>query len=825
MKTFRFIIAAVATLSLASCVQKINPEHSRPDDALEGIKISFRAGFDTKTSIDGPAVSWNEGDSIRIYCTNSSGELIGVTALADKAGESTTFTATVPEADFYYAVHPADAGVRLDGEVDTMFVSIPVQNGTFDKANVCVAKTSKEKSSFAFKNICPIVKFETTKTVRRVEIIDNSYSGIKAGICAAFDGNGNVEASPRVTSQSHQGADIADGFTGPYYLAVLPRSYSDGISVRLISVSSEENIPDVINEKAISLSRKDILNFGNIDSRISVDRYVSPSGSGDGMTKDSPMSFGEFLAELGYVAPEGGKYDLKIMKIAGHKYHFAPGTYTFSAGISTYFSGPHGDYGTTGVPFELVGEDPSATVFDGGNTTQMFYFNSFARVTVRNITFQNGICSAEGGAIRIATKKGARFINCVFKNNSAGTYAGAVAVVNGLGIFENCHFEGNKSTTNAGAVRLNGGTLKVDGCTFLNNEATGSGTGAKAGTGGAIYIGTNDAVATILNTRFEGNYAKTSGRGGAINFQAAETTTIIDNCDFIGNHADVHSGAFDCAGAGPVITVTNSRFKGNYAPDDSGSTGYGGVAYLTLGDTKLSNCVFEDNYAHKGGAFYVGTGKAMFNNCVFIGNYSVKAGQANCIYSSSAEYGFTALNNCTLTTRASADIKGTYDIWAVSTCYLSNCTIVNTTGVAAHSILYSTAANDNRFVSVNNVIKDNSGNSVSYKSGSYVVSLGATMFNGGAFSTGSDTDASAPEALTASADGSYYMWNGVTGFKRLSASAVRSALVGAAKGGKVSDDVKEGYLKWLDDQGGFNKDITGAGRNESGVCPGSYEIK
>lgn len=824
MKTLKFTLAAIAGLSLTACVQEFTPEDCPSGKITGGIEVSFSAGFDdTKTSIENSAVSWNEGDSIKIYCTNSSGELVGVTALADKAGASTTFTATVPEADVYYAVHPADAAVELDENVDTMYVSIPVQDGTFDRANVCVAKTSLEKSSFAFRNICPIVKIETAKEVRRVEIIDNSYNGIKAGICAEFDESGSIAATPRITSASHQGAEIAAGFTGPYYLAILPGSYDKGISVRLIS--SEEIIPDVINENSVTLSRKDLLSFGNIDSRISVDRYVSASGSGDGLTKDSPMSFGEFLAELGYVAPEGGKYDLKIMKVAGHKYHFAPGTYSFSGGISTYFSGAHGEYATSGVPFELIGEDPSTTVFDGGNTTQMFNFNSYARATVSNITFRNGGCSGAGGAIQITAKRGVKFVNCHFMNNSAGSYGGAVAIVDGYGIFKNCHFEGNKSTTNAGALRLNGGTLEMDGCTFLNNEATGSGTSSNAGTGGAVYIGTDGAVATIINSRFEGNYAKTSGRGGAINFQAKTTTTTIDNCEFIGNHADVHSGVFDCAGAGPVITVTNSRFKGNYAPDASGSTGYGGVAYLTLGDTKFSNCVFEDNYAHKGGAFYVGTGKAMFNNCVFSGNYSVKAGQANCIYSSSAEYGFTALNNCTITTKASDEIKGTYDIWSVSTCYLSNCTIVNTTEVAAHSILYSTVAKDNKFVSVNNVIKDNSGTSVSFKSGCYVVSRGATMFNGGAFSTGSDTDAAAPATLSASADGNCYLWDGNTGFTKLSASAVRTALVESAKGDSVSDAVKEGYLTWLDAQNGFTKDITGAVRSENGVCPGSYEVK
>jgi hypothetical protein len=112
--------------------------------------------------------------------------------------------------------------------------------------------------------------------------------------------------------------------------------------------------------------------------------------------------------------------------------------------------------------------------------------------------------------------------NCVFLNN-AGTYGGALALLEQIFSVENCWFEGNTGTQHAGAILATNpaGLVTVRGNVFVNNQA--------GGRGGAIVW--NDPRGEITGNTF---YANTAPNGSACNVDYNGNLTLSNNI-FAGN--------------------------------------------------------------------------------------------------------------------------------------------------------------------------------------------------------------------------------------------------------------------------------------------------
>ena len=181
MKKFYFLFAAAAIFAAVSCEKETPaPEETLPIDNQEQtvteqpltnpVTLTFTASAaETKVSLEGVGTNgaktavWEENDQVKVIWYNEDESTMkSQTVTVDSYGTaSTTFTATVEEADYYYAVYPATIETTLDGE-GNFTVSFPNSAQaptTFAGAAWYAAKTTKASKDFAFHPISTVIKF------------------------------------------------------------------------------------------------------------------------------------------------------------------------------------------------------------------------------------------------------------------------------------------------------------------------------------------------------------------------------------------------------------------------------------------------------------------------------------------------------------------------------------------------------------------------------------------------------------------------------------------------------------------------------------------
>ena len=210
------------------------------------------------------------------------------------------------------------------------------------------------------------------------------------------------------------------------------------------------------------------------------------------------------------------------------------------------------------------------SIFDGNKTTAnkknggaIYSNNNSASTTIISSEFKNNQAK-DGGAIRV-TAGTIEITESVFVSNSATENGGAICTTpsdensvvevtvtdtelsgnyaynggviynglsNGMASVVNtneCIFDGNYTTGNTGGAIYIQATYTDNGSTFQNNKACDA-EGNIMKNGGALYIQDKSAIATLNDSMFKNNQAKT---GGAIRITIG--TMIGNQCDFINN--------------------------------------------------------------------------------------------------------------------------------------------------------------------------------------------------------------------------------------------------------------------------------------------------
>ena len=229
-------------------------------------------------------------------------------------------------------------------------------------------------------------------------------------------------------------------------------------------------------------------------------------------------------------------------------------------------------------------------------------------ITISNATLANGKMNYYGGAIK-QLYGNLTVDNVVFENNTCrvsdkGTLGGAIYSQSNLTV-TNSIFTNNTAENGGGAIGIKvGGTTyyTIDNCTFNDNKAQTIGDGRTAA-GGAIFV-KGDARGTISNCNFTGNelIADYNPNGGAIKLQFVNTATI-EKCNFTSNAA--YAGGAVCVQANyqqyPDVVIDDCKFNDNHAT-------YGGAVAAWNGDAvtilTVSNSEFEGNVAPNGSAIY-----------------------------------------------------------------------------------------------------------------------------------------------------------------------------------------------------------------------------
>ncbi len=618
MKKTALIMAAMLSAAVSCTKEQIHeeksdkPEIEAPGESKGSIPMEFTAVSDlTRTSIGElnggkREISWVKDDEIKIIYNNKS-----TTAKAETTGASTIFKANVDEAPAYYAVYPSSAAtVAEDG---SWKVAIPAKqdvSGGFGSAHYAAAVA--KDGNLAFRNLCGWLRFTIADpSIKSVLIRGNGEQFLAGNLAVTFDEEGNI-ASKTVSNGNSRIIVNVNG-AGEYYVAVLPDvNLENGVGFRFYTsneIVSENAIETgVFSSKALSVEQGKIVNLGGLDSRIVTDWWISPSGTGDGKSADSPAAGVEFLcAKLAQdVTSDKTRNGLaKGYGCMGITIHAAAGEYDFAGQeINITWPGHTSSVGTT-----ILGAE--GTIFKNTGSSRFFKIGKSVDLKFENITFDGGNAGTEnGGAIwqNDATAILA-FKNCAFKNNKANN-GGAIYMAGSNMTSESTSFSDNTATTAAGAVGIAGTAELVSftDCDFTSNTA--------GKHGGALQnYGGEKTRLTVTGGTFSNNKTTDGsvGGGAAITFRGEKPSiTIIDGVTFSGNSAGCQGGAVR------VNTVNDISIKNSVISDNKALNGaglyVGGAASVKIDKTQISG---NQSKTYAGG-IYVGADADVFMNACSI---------------------------------------------------------------------------------------------------------------------------------------------------------------------------------------------------------------
>ncbi len=200
-----------------------------------------------------------------------------------------------------------------------------------------------------------------------------------------------------------------------------------------------------------------------------------------------------------------------------------------------------------------------------------------------------------GGGLYVDNKNNVEIRNCIFKDNKARIYAGAIMLTG--------------SSTSASS--------EIENCQLLKNESESS--------GGALYI-TGNSQLDIINSSFEENHSTTDG--GAIKVSSSTSSLDIIDSTFLTNSCDDSGGAIYANGS--TLTIEGSGFRSNSSINNGGA-----IYLLSVLNCNVETTIFHHNMAGNetnqstGGAVCnSGTSDTTFASCDFRNNVSTESGGA-----------------------------------------------------------------------------------------------------------------------------------------------------------------------------------------------------
>jgi predicted outer membrane repeat protein len=173
-------------------------------------------------------------------------------------------------------------------------------------------------------------------------------------------------------------------------------------------------------------------------------------------------------------------------------------------------------------------------------------------------------------------------VDCLFLNNTAATYGGAVAGPDSGPTIRRCQFQGNFAGSGDGTIHLEL-PATIEDCLFRGNEAR---------AGAAINSPGYGADFQIRDCVFEGNVSHET-HGGAI--RVHEASPLIERCLFADNSALLDGGGIICLD-GARAQILRCTFWANHAGR------YGGCIAVYDSEPIVSRCILAG--ATNGGGLF-----------------------------------------------------------------------------------------------------------------------------------------------------------------------------------------------------------------------------
>lgn len=233
MKTrFFAILCGAVMMTAVACNEK---EETAP--AAQRVPLTFSAGApeefvsaqDSKTAIDGQAVTWSKDDAISVFGATSENNRFD---LISGSGTATAkFSGNAVPATQYNALYPFSETSSISGDIISS--ELPAEQtavaGTFDTMLVpAAAKSDVTGKTLTFSHVTGLLKVTVTEAVKSISL---SAEGAKMSgkytvdmSQAEYTAAAAGEQASGVTISAADGSDLA---AGTYYMAVLPGTYAN----------------------------------------------------------------------------------------------------------------------------------------------------------------------------------------------------------------------------------------------------------------------------------------------------------------------------------------------------------------------------------------------------------------------------------------------------------------------------------------------------------------------------------------------------------------------------------------------------------------------
>jgi len=261
------------------------------------------------------------------------------------------------------------------------------------------------------------------------------------------------------------------------------------------------------------------------------------------------------------------------------------------------------------------------TILSGKNVSWVVFAGNVSNITLHGVYIQNGNSSYSSadsisvngvsyplsdGGALLAQNSEIQMSDCVFENNYAGNDGGGLALISSTFKINRCSFESNRSTYEGGATYI----VAAGAGSLIDSSYFSNNLTYLFG--GGLAIEQNSDSLTISNTKFTGNYTTVSlgnvGGGGGL-YSASQTSLTISKCVFDSNKA-FYGGALYLDG-GSLSTISKSYFFGDTATQSGGAIRNRGTAVI------YTSIFSGNNAANIGGALYSeGTSYIYFSDFV-----------------------------------------------------------------------------------------------------------------------------------------------------------------------------------------------------------------
>ncbi|ELR99973.1 choice-of-anchor Q domain-containing protein [Gloeocapsa sp. PCC 73106] len=213
---------------------------------------------------------------------------------------------------------------------------------------------------------------------------------------------------------------------------------------------------------------------------------------------------------------------------------------------------------------EITGLGAENLTIDGQGNSRIFKIDNDnedlqIRAEIEGLTITGGRTIEQESGAGIFNNEALILSDSVISGNTSNSRGGGIYTAGELTV-NNSEIDNNIALTYGGAIGFSGSNNTVT----VINQSTISGNSAGSD-GGALNV---QGTTTINNSTISGN---TSARlGGAID-NGFESKLYINNSTVSGNSAGTRGGAIDNGG---VITIKNSTFTENLAPDGAGISSF-----------------------------------------------------------------------------------------------------------------------------------------------------------------------------------------------------------------------------------------------------------